>query len=143
MTNYNILNCPNCGGSGCPTCQNTGKVRVATDQLQKLKSLTNQLSSTNNSLGVNTPKSSNFSQNLPGEYQGKLKFNKNIAGIITFSVLSAISAGATASWIFLKSLKPFLSSLVTLIVSIFAFFAWHHPFFQEKEPNDFLSAIKN
>ena len=154
--NYQTLTCPNCNGSGCSTCQNTGKVRVSSDQLQQLKTMTQNLPPATNPFGApvsptggNAPKSSNSLQNLPGEYrdnpyQGlkKIKNNANLAGIITFSILATIAGGAAASWYFLKSLKPFFSTFISLFISIFSYLAWHHPTFSKQQPNDFLSASR-
>ena len=146
MSQYQTLTCPNCHGSGCSTCQNTGKVRVAADQLQQLKTMVQNLPPTTNASGANAPEATEpFNQLYPanaGPYQGlkKLKNNANLAGIITFSILATISGGAATSWYFLKSLKPFFSTFISLIASIFTYLAWHHPTFSKQQPRDFLSA---
>ena len=127
---YQILTCPNCGGAGCPTCQNTGKVRVDERELTKLKRMVGQLSQT--SLEPTT---------LPHEEKSTPSIT-NLAGIIAFSFLSILAGGAAASWYFLKNLKPFFAALITLFTLIGARFAWKHRFFQLSEPDDFLSAIK-
>ena len=129
---YQILTCPNCNGVGCPTCQNTGKVRVAEKEMQKLKQMVGQLSQ--------QPAPDTFTQPaspLPA------KSAVNLAGIIAFSILSILAGGAAASWYFLKTLKPFFAALITLFILIGARFAWKNSFFQLSEPDDFLKAIKN
>lgn len=146
--NYQTITCPNCNGSGCATCQKTGQVRVAADQLQQLKTMVQSLPPATNNSGANAPETTEPLNKIypanAGPYQGlkKLKNNANLAGIITFSILSTIAGGAAASWYFLKSLKPFFSAFITLLISIFTYLAWHHPTFSKAEPHDFLSAIK-
>jgi len=132
---YQILACPNCNGTGCPTCKNTGKVRVAEDQLQKLKTMVGQLTP---SPATQLPPSSSTPLSKPN----KVRFNTNLAGIIAFSVLSIIAGAGTASWYFLKSLKPFFAGLISLFTIVGARLAWQQPFFQPHEPDDFLKAIK-
>ena len=129
---YQILTCPNCGGAGCPTCQNTGKVRVDERELTKLKQMVGQLSQQPKS----APTPQEFSSPNP------IKSTTNLAAIIAFSFLSILAGGAAASWYFLKNLKPFFAALITLFTLIGARFAWKHRFFQLSEPDDFLSAIK-
>ena len=127
---YQILTCPNCNGRGCPTCQNTGKVRVAEQEMQKLKQMVGQLS----------PAPETFTQPaspLPA------KSATNLAGIIAFSLLSILAGGAVASWYFLKTFKPFFAGLIALLTLIGARFAWKNNFFQLQEPDDFLKAIKS
>lgn len=133
---YQILTCPNCGGRGCPTCQNTGKVRVSSEQLQKIKTLAQQLGQASPS-----PHSGNEKSAIPG--MNSSPSTANLAGIIAFSILAILSGAAASSWYFLKSLKPFLFGLSTLLTLLGANFAWKHPFFQLQEPNDFLKAIKS
>lgn len=128
---YQILPCPNCNGAGCPTCQNTGKVRVEEAELQKLKQMVGQLSPTQ-------PAAPTLNQTPAIPRAG---VGANLAGIIAFSILSLIAGAAAASWYFLKTLKPFFSGLITLITLAAARFAWRQPFFQAQQPNDFLSAI--
>jgi len=127
---YQILTCPNCGGRGCPTCQNTGKVRVAEQEMQKLKQMVGQLSQ-------QSAPAPNEAPTLPRSGVGT-----NLAGIIAFSILSILAGGAAASWYFLKTLKPFFAGLITLFTLIGARFAWKNQFFQLQEPDDFLKAIK-
>ena len=127
---YQILTCPNCNGAGCPTCQNTGKVRVAEKEMQKLKQMVGQLSPSPETF---TPPASP----LPA------KSATNLAGIIAFSLLSILAGGAAASWYFLKTFKPFFAGLITLLTLLGARFAWKNQFFQLQEPDDFLKAIKN
>lgn len=126
---YQILTCPNCGGKGCPTCQYTGKVRVAEKEMQKLKQMVGQLSPSPETF---TPPASP----LPA------KSTTNLAGIIAFSILSILAGGAAASWYFLKTLKPFFAGLIALFILIGARFAWKNSFFELQEPDDFLKAIK-
>ncbi len=127
---YQILTCPNCNGRGCPTCQNTGKVRVAEQEMQKLKQM----------LGQAAPAPETFTQPaspLPA------KSTTNLAGIIAFSLLSILAGGAAASWYFLKTLKPFFAGLIALFTLIGTRFAWKNNFFELQEPDDFLKAIKD
>lgn len=131
---YQILTCPNCGGRGCPTCQNTGKVRVAEKEMQKLKQMVGQLSSTQ-SQSVPLP---NQAPSLPSSAVGT-----NLAGIIAFSLLSLLGGGAAASWYFLKTLKPFFAGLIAIFVLISAKLTLNQPFFQLQEPDDFLKATKS
>ena len=155
MADYQILTCPNCNGVGCPTCQGTGKVRVAADQLQKLKSMVGQLSpqTTGSSSEVTAgfqpeptparwrePSGPGIIQTLTGLNQSTL--STTVSGLIAFSFLSILSGAAYASLYFLKTLKPFLFGLVTLLTLIGPRLAWTRPFFKLQEPNDFLSAIK-
>ena len=131
MANYQILTCPNCGGVGCPTCNYTGKVKVAADQLQKLKQMVGQQTqpglAPQNFSDVGTPPT---------------KMLTNLAGIIAFSLLSVLAGSAAASWWFLKTLKPFFAGLISIILLAGAYLASKQPFFQKAEPNDFLKAIK-
>ncbi|MBU1322715.1 hypothetical protein KKE75_01520 [Patescibacteria group bacterium] len=126
---YQILTCPNCNGAGCPTCQNTGKVRVAEQEMQKLKQM----------LGQSSPSPETFT---PPASPQPIKSTTNLAGIIAFSILSILAGGAVASWYFLKTFKPFFAGLITLLTLIGARFAWKNNFFELQEPDDFLKAIK-
>lgn len=126
---YQILTCPNCNGRGCPTCQNTGKVRVAEQEMQKLKQMVGQFS----------PSPETFA---PPASPLPAKSATNLAGIIAFSILSILAGGAAASWYFLKTFKPFFAGLIALFTIIGARFAWKNQFFQLREPDDFLKAIK-
>lgn len=132
---YQILPCPNCNGAGCPTCQNTGKVRVEEAELQKLKQMVGQLSQA-------APAPHSPEQSRRGGV-GPAPSVTNLAGIIAFSILSLIAGAAASSWYFLKTLKPFFSGLITLITLAAARFAWRQPFFQPQEPDDFLKATKD
>lgn len=134
---YQILTCPNCGGRGCPTCQNTGKVRVSSEQLQKIKMLTQQLNQ--------MPQSASAPQANPpaGGEVGPTPSRANLAGIIAFSILAVLAGAATASWYFLKSFRPFFLGLITFLTLLGTRFAWKHPFFKLQEPDDFLKAINN
>lgn len=134
MPDYQIMTCPNCNGAGCPTCNNTGKVKVAADQIQKLKQMMGQ--------AANHPTSSS-----PQAWQAEAglaptKTLTNLSGIIAFSLLSVLAGSAAASWWFLKTLKPFLAGLISLVLITGSFLASKQPFFQRQEPNDFLKAIK-
>lgn len=136
MPNYQIITCPNCDGSGCPTCQNTGKVRVAEDQLKKIKTMASQMpepSSQSNPVTTN--------QNDPYALFQKIRYKTNLAGILAFSFLSILVGGAAASWYFLKNLKPFFAVLISLFTSTGTALAWKHPWFQMEQPKDFLTAI--
>jgi hypothetical protein len=132
---YQVLTCPNCGGKGCPTCQNTGKVRVNTEQLQKIKTLAKQL-------GQAMPESAPGQTPASPLVANPVKSPTNLAGIITFSILAVLAGAGAASWYFLKSFRPFVLSLVALLTLIGARFAWKLPFFALQEPDDFLKAIK-
>ncbi|MBU1499947.1 hypothetical protein KKE48_03715, partial [Patescibacteria group bacterium] len=116
-------------GAGCPTCQNTGKVRVAEQEMQKLKQM----------LGQSSPSPETFT---PPASPQPIKSTTNLAGIIAFSILSILAGGAVASWYFLKTFKPFFAGLITLLTLIGARFAWKNNFFELQEPDDFLKAIK-
>ena len=128
------MTCPNCGGSGCPTCNYTGKVKVAADQLQRLKQMVGQQSQPG--LTQPTPLRQGF-EGLPAN-----KFAANLAGIIAFSLLSVLAGSAAASWWFLKTLKPFFAGLIGVVLIAGAYLASKQPFFQKSEPDDFLKAIK-
>lgn len=130
---YQVLTCPNCGGRGCPTCQNTGKVRVSSEQLQKIKTLAQQL-------GQRLPQAQSFPS--PAGPGTPPSWATNLSGIIAWSILAILSGAAGASWYFLKSFKPFLLGLSALLTLIGARFAFKHPFFKLQEPDDFLKAIK-
>lgn len=133
MPDYQILTCPNCGGVGCPTCNNTGKVKVAADQLQKLKSM----------LGQPMPASASpqaWQAGTPTSQTPSLA--TNLSGIIAFSLLSVLAGSAAASWWFLKTLKPFFAGLISLLILAGSYLASKQPFFQKSEPDDFLKAIK-
>lgn len=127
---YQILTCPNCGGVGCPTCQNTGKVRVDERELTKLKQMLGQM-----------PQTATAPHEALREV-GPKPSTTNLAAIIAFSFLSILAGGAAASWYFLRNLKPFFAGLITLFTLIGANFAWKNQFFKLSEPDDFLSAIK-
>ncbi|OIN88260.1 hypothetical protein COW80_04820 [Candidatus Beckwithbacteria bacterium CG22_combo_CG10-13_8_21_14_all_01_47_9] len=129
---YQVLTCPNCGGRGCPTCQNTGKVRVSSEQLQKIRTMAQQL-------GQNLPQSPSFPAPSPASPPS---WAANLSGIIAWSILAILSGAAAASWYFLKSFKPFLMSLSALLTLIGFRFAWKQSFFKLAEPDDFLKAIK-
>lgn len=133
MANYQILTCPNCGGTGCPTCNYTGKVKVAADQLQKLKQMTGQTNPLPQTQDLTQPSQS---------FLTSPKFTTNLAGMIAFSFLSILAGSAAASWWFLKTLKPFLAGLISLVLLVGSYLASKQPFFQKNEPNDFLKAIK-
>lgn len=130
---YQVLTCPNCGGRGCPTCQGTGKVRVSSEQLQKIKTLAQQL-------GQKLPPQPQADR--PLAETAPLKSAANLSGIIAFSILAILSGAASASWFWLKSLKPFFLGLGALLTLVGARFAWKQPFFTLQEPDDFLKAIK-
>ncbi|MBU2052204.1 hypothetical protein KKH13_03315 [Patescibacteria group bacterium] len=132
---YQVLTCPNCGGKGCPTCQNTGKVRVSSEQLQKIKTLAKQLGQT-----ATAPHFGSGRMDSPGVKTPA--WSTNISGIIAWSILAILSGSATASWYFLRTLKPFLAGLTTILVLIGTRLAWKQPFFALQEPDDFLKAIK-
>ena len=136
MTKYQILTCPNCNGAGCPTCQNTGKVRVTKDQLKKLKTMVDQMPK---SISQSTATATN--QTDPYAIFKKIRFKTNLAGIIAFSFLSILAGGAAASWYFLKNLKPFFAALISLFTAAGTALAWKHPWFQMEQPKDFLTAI--
>lgn len=133
---YQVLTCPNCGGRGCPTCNNTGKVRVSSEQLQKIRALSKQLGPS-------------LRPDLRRDFGGQAKLPQtpswaaNLSGIIAWSILAILSGAAGASWYFLKSFKPFLLGLSALLTLIGARFAFKQPFFKLQEPDDFLKAIKN
>ena len=131
---YQVLTCPNCGGKGCPTCQGTGKVRVSSEQLQKIRTMAQQLGQ---SVSQPTP----LRQGSEG--LAPKNFAANLSGIIAWSILAILSGAAGASWYFLKSFKPFLMGLSALLTLIGFRFAWKQPFFKLQEPDDFLKAIKN
>ena len=131
MPDFQIMTCPNCGGSGCPTCNYTGKVKVAADQLQRLKQMVGQ--QTQPGLAP---------QNFNGVDTAPTKMLTNLAGIIAFSLLSVLAGSAAASWWFLKTLKPFFAGLIGVVLIAGAYLASKQPFFQRQEPNDFLKAIK-
>ena len=131
---YQVLTCPNCGGRGCPTCQNTGKVRVSSEQLQKIRTMAQQLGQ---SLPQPLPASAS-----PQAMQAGPAWTANLSGIIAWSLLAILSGAAAASWYFLKSFKPFLLGLSALLTLIGFRFAWKQPFFKLQEPDDFLTAIK-
>ncbi len=135
---YQVLTCPNCGGKGCPTCQNTGKVRVSSEQLQKIKALSKQLG---NFSGANAPESAEQFNRLQGA-AAPPSWAANLSGVIAWSILAILSGAAGASWYFLKSFKPFLLGLSALLTLIGFRFAWKQSFFQLQEPDDFLKAIK-
>jgi len=133
MPEFQILTCPKCKGRGCPVCQNTGRVKVSTKQLQKIKQMVGQINPMIQSSPVPMPPpTTNFK---------KARFNTNLAGIITFSIFSIIAGAGAASWYFLKSFKPFFACLTSLLTLIGTRLAWQHPFFQPQQPNDFLAAI--
>jgi len=133
MSTYQVLTCPNCQGSGCPTCKNTGQVRVSKTELQKLKQMMKQ-----SPVPLPTPLPQTRQPSIP---TNKGRLNTSLAGIITFSILSIIAGAATASWYFLKSFKPFLAGFFSLLTIIGTRLAWKQPFFQPQQPNDFLAAI--
>ncbi len=132
---YQVLTCPNCGGRGCATCQNTGKVRVSSEQLQKIRTLAQQLGQ---AAPQPLPQSNYPAQTAPAP----VKSSANLAGIIAFSIMAILAGAGAASWYFLKSFKPFLLSLGAFLTLVGARFAWKQPFFQLQEPDDFLKAIK-
>ena len=134
MANYQILTCPNCGGVGCPTCDYTGKVKVAADQLQRLKSMMGQT--------ADLPASASPQAWPAGVGTAPTKMLTNLAGIIAFSLLSVLAGSAAASWWFLKTLKPFFAGLIGVVLIAGAYLASKQPFFQKSEPDDFLKAIK-
>jgi len=136
---YQVLTCPNCNGTGCPTCKSTGKVRVAEDQLKQLKQMVSQAAPAPQPF--TPPQTITQPQNPPTSLK-KLKLTTNLAGIIAFSFLSLLAGAAAASWYFLKTLKPFFSAFIALITLAATRLAWQHPFFQPQEPNDFLAATK-
>jgi len=131
---YQILTCPNCNGVGCPTCQNTGKVRVDTRELTKLKQMLGQISPA-------PIQQSPLKQDEVGP-PSQAKPTAGIAGIITFSILSVLTGAAASSWFFLKSLKPFFLGLTAFLTLLGGRTAWTNAFFQKQEPDDYLSAIK-
>lgn len=134
MSNFQVLTCPNCQGAGCPTCKNTGQVKVSKSELQKLKQMVGQIKPILGSSPV--PMTS-----PPLNNSKKTRLNTNLAGIITFSIFSILAGAATASWYFLKSFKPFLAGFFTLLTVIGTRLAWKQSFFKLQEPNDFLAAI--
>jgi len=134
MPEYQVLTCPKCKGRGCPVCKNTGRVKVSTEQLQKIKQMVGQVQSTPQPSPMSMPP-------MPTTNFKKARFNTNLAGIITFSIFSIIAGAATASWYFLKSFKPFLGGFFSLLTIIGTRLAWKHPFFQPHQPNDFLAAV--
>ena len=136
---YQVLTCPNCGGRGCPTCQNTGKVRVSSEQLQKIKALSKQLS---NFSGANAPETAEQFNRPQGVNPPPPSWTANLSGIIAWSILAILSGAAGASWYFLKSFKPFLMGLSALLTLIGFRFAWKQAWFELQEPDDFLKAIK-
>ncbi len=126
------MTCPNCGGAGCPTCNNTGKVKVAADQLQKLKQMVGQQVQPGLS-----------QQNFNEAGSPPTKTLTNLAGIIAFSLLSILAGSAAASWWFLKTLKPFFAGLISIVLLAGSYLASRQPFFQKNEPDDFLKAIRS
>ena len=135
---YQVITCPNCNGAGCATCNQTGKVKVDATQLQKLKSITQQLET--KQATTPSPVTQNYA---PQSFNPTLtKKNTNLAGIIAFSLLSLLASTAAASWYFLKTLKPFFGGFISILIIAGTRFAWSKPFFQPQEPDDFISAIK-
>ncbi|MFH0942701.1 MAG: hypothetical protein V1810_00860 [Candidatus Beckwithbacteria bacterium] len=130
---YQTLTCPNCQGRGCPTCQNTGKVRVAEAEMKKLKQMLGQLSPSPR------PQADQPLADIPTPTPNQT----NLAGIIAFSLLALLAGGATASWYFLKSFKPFFAALVSLLTLVGTKLALNQSFFKLQEPDDFLKAIKS
>ena len=135
MPDYQIMACPNCGGVGCPTCNNTGKVKVAADQIQKLKQMMGQMPQPELA-------PQGFNQAAPAGFNQPASWLTNLSGIIAFSLLSVLAGSAAASWWFLKTLKPFFAGLISLLILAGSYLASKQPFFQKSEPNDFLKAIK-
>ena len=130
---YQVLTCPNCGGKGCATCNNTGKVRVSSEQLQKIRTMAQQM-------GQSMPQPQSF----PGQTTPTTppSWAANLSGLIAWSILAILSGAAGASWYFLKSFKPFLLGLSALLTLIGFRFAWKQTWFELQEPDDFLTAIK-
>ena len=128
---YQILTCPNCNGKGCPTCQNTGKVRVSSEEMQKLRQMVGQ-----------TATAPHEALREVGPTSTTQPFSANLAGIIAFSLLSILVGAAASSWYFLKSFRPFFLGLISLLVLLGTRMAWKNSFFQLSEPDDFLKAIK-
>ena len=134
---YQVLTCPNCGGKGCATCNNTGKVRVSSEQLQKIRTMAQQLGQ---SAPAPYPHSGSGRMDSPGV--NPPSWAANLSGLIAWSILAILSGAAGASWYFLKSFKPFLMGLSALLTLIGFRFAWKQAWFELQEPDDFLKAIK-
>src|SRR3989344_4651389 len=130
---YQVLTCPNCGGKGCATCNNTGKVRVSSEQLQKIRTMAQQM-------GQSMPQPKSFPGQTPPTTPPS--WAANLSGLIAWSILAILSGAAGASWYFLKSFKPFLLGLSALLTLIGFRFAWKQTWFELQEPDDFLTAIK-
>jgi hypothetical protein len=110
---------------------------VAAEQMQKLKQMMEQ-TSRQTTAPQGLPQTMPNSNNIQGA-----KLKTNLAGIISFSLLSVLAGAAAASWYFLKTFKPFFAGLISLLLLSGSFLANKQPFFKLQEPNDFLKAIKN
>ncbi len=127
--------CPNCGGKGCPVCQNTGKVNLTDQEVQELQKLM-----------VKQPEmSAQPTMDYGGIYpepNEERKMRGHVAGVLTLVFLALVSVTGFLSWYFNHNFK-FCFQLWSLIAGQ----AVLKPitsvkFFQEEEVKDFLTNVQ-
>ncbi|MBU0619180.1 hypothetical protein KKD62_03010 [Patescibacteria group bacterium] len=136
MNDYRKYTCPACNGKGCQLCQNKGTVVATSQQIQQAKSVIQQaVRKRQQQLKQNTPSISP----LPSETKPKLQ----IAGLLATLVLLLLGGGASASYIYFKSFRPFFAGLTSLAIGIITKLLWNSPIIKSKIVNDFLTNIEN
>ncbi len=134
MSTQNYI-CPNCGGRGCPVCQNTGRVLLSEQEVSELQKL----------MTKQAPVPNQTSPDYPDYYQGgheESRIKGQIAGALTLIFLAIVSVSGFLSWFFTKTFKPFFQ-----FWSVMATIAVFKPiaslkFFQEEKVNDFVGIVE-
>ena len=135
MSSQNYI-CPNCGGKGCPVCQNTGNVALSEQEVSELQKL----------MTKQAPLPNQPSPDYPDYYQkGGHEENRlrgQIAGAMTLIFLAVVSVSGFLSWFFTKTFKPFFQFWAVLgTLALFKPLS-SLKFFQEEKVNDFVEAVE-
>lgn len=136
MSTNNYI-CPNCGGKGCPVCQNTGQVALSDAEVQELQKMMVKTS-------PQTQPQQNF--DYGGIYSNpheERSVRSQLAGILTLVFLALVSVSGFLSWFFTHTFKPFFQ-----FWSVIAALAVLKPlssikFFQEEKVNDFIGKLQD
>ncbi|MCL5675975.1 MAG: hypothetical protein M1120_02510 [Patescibacteria group bacterium] len=134
MTSQTYI-CPNCGGKGCPVCQNTGRVSLSQQEVEQLQKLMTRTPEE----GFNpSSEYGGIYPNLPEERKAR----GQLAGILTLIFLALVSFTGFASWYFTHNFKLFWGFWSLIIGLLLLKPLTSLNFFREAEVDDFISGIE-
>ncbi len=135
MVSQNYV-CPNCGGRGCPVCQNTGKVALSEQEVSELQKLM-----TKQAPAANQPYP-DYPDLYQHQGQEESRIKGQLAGALTLIFLAVVSVSGFLSWFFTRTFKPFLQFWsVLLTLALFKPLS-SLKFFQEEKVADFVGAVE-